>query len=331
MIKVKKVLGILAFMALLTVPSAYAAEENTAANVNESEETLTTTTAEQMSTTQTTTSLETTSEKTTDTTTTAVEVGEAIKNGIEEQTGIKAVEASETVNQNVVEIRKALASGQYAITPEELANYTDEQLDEALQLFTRINQDFYGMDLGAYVRLLTALYQDKTIAVSSALAALSFDATGLSLSELKNQVDALENYLQTVYPANSSFISIRQLSHDELLAILNFITPLQEKMLAEEGRFFPGIIAWIARYASEGIPQARNELVKPVTTNATTETTTATNETTTESSVTKKEDNKKEQTGILPKMGDNPMFYVSVIGILVIISVTFIFYRRKKK
>lgn len=318
-------------MTLLTVQSAYATEENTAANVNESEETLITTTAEPMSTTQTTTSLETISDTTIDTTTKAVEVGEAIKTGIEEQTGIKSVADSETVNQNVVEIKKELASGQYTITPEQLANYTDEQLDDALQLFTRINQDFYGMDLSAYVRLLTALYQDKTVDVSTALAALSFDATGLSLAELKNQVDVLENYLQIVYPSNSSFISIRQLSRDELLAILNFVTPLQAKMLAEEGRFFPGSIVWIARYASEGIPQARNELVKPVTTDATTETTSAANETTTKSSVTKKEDSKKEQTGILPKLGDNPMFYVSVIGVLVIITVGFIYYRRKKK
>ncbi|BCA86500.1 hypothetical protein EsVE80_20230 [Enterococcus saigonensis] len=322
----KKILGILAFMALLGIQTVYAAEDNTAASVSESKTMIT---SDQKQTTQTTSSSETAiREVTTNATTNAVEVGEAIKTGIEEQTGIKSVADSETVNQNVVEIKKELASGQYTITPEQLANYTDEQLDDALQLFTRINQDFYGMDLSAYVRLLTALYQDKTVDVSTALAALSFDATGLSLTELKNQVDALENYLQTVYPSNSSFISIRQLSRDELLAILNFVTPLQAKMLAEEDRFFPGIIAWIARYASEGIPQPRNELVKPAVT--TTTTTSFVEATTVQSSVTTKADPKKEQTGILPKMGDNPMFYLSIIGVLVIVIAGFIYYRRKR-
>ena len=123
------------------------------------------------------------------------------------------------------------------------------------------------------------------------------------------------------------------MSNDELVAILNFVTPLQEKMLTEEGRFFPGIVAWIARYASEGIPQARGDLAKPVATNTTETTNNSSNQDTSskETATTKTTDSTKAATGILPKMGDKPMFYLSFVGLLVVIIVAIIFYRRKKK
>ncbi|MGV3083228.1 LPXTG cell wall anchor domain-containing protein [Enterococcus dispar] len=331
--RVKKVLGFLTLVTLLTGPNVYAAA--TAASVIHTSEVLATSSSEESTATTTTSSAITPEDNpmTTDTTIEAVEVGEAIKNGIEEQTGIPAAADNKTVNQNVSEIRNELASGQYNISAEQLGSYTDEQLDNALQIFTRVNQDFYGMDLGAYVRLLTALYQDKTVDVTAAKSALSFDPTSLSLAELKTQVTALQNYLQNLYPTNSSFIPIRQLSNDELVAILNFVTPLQEKMLTEEGRFFPGIVAWIARYASEGIPQARGNLTKPVVASTTETTNNSSNQdpSSKETGTTETTDSTKAATGILPKMGDNPMFYLSLIGLLVIIVVTFIFYRRKKK
>lgn len=327
---VKKMLGILTLAILLMGPNVYAAEE-TATSVTTTLEVLETSNSNESMTTNS--SSTEASEVSTDTTIEAKEVGEAIKNGIEEQTGIPAAADNKAVNQNVSEIRNELATGQYNISVEQLASYTDEQLEDALQIFTRVNQDFYGMDLGAYVRLLTALYQDKTVNVAAANAALSFDPTSLSLAELKTQVADLQNYLQNLYPANSSFIPIRQLSNDELVAILNFVTPLQEKMLTEEGRFFPGIVAWIARYASEGIPQARGDLAKPVATNTTETTNNSSNQDTSskETATTKTTDSTKAATGILPKMGDKPMFYLSFVGLLVVIIVAIIFYRRKKK
>lgn len=175
---------------------------------------------------------------------------EATTNTSEDNKGTTTSEVEKTVEKLVGEkkgeevpvddkpaaskIREELSSGGYGISKEELDKYTDEQLEQTMTLFTRYNYDITGMDYGAYSRLLTTLFVDKTVNLNDALTQLYFNPSGFnSYSEMIPRVDELQTYLKTLYPVNSTFIPGVNLTNDQLIAKLNNLQKLEEEARAK--------------------------------------------------------------------------------------------------
>lgn len=223
-------------------------------------------------------------------------------------------------NPQAGKIREELLTGGYGITKEQLDKYTDDQLEQTMTLFTRYNYDITGMDYGSYVRLLNTLYVDKTVNVNDALTQLSFDPDSFnSFSEMIPQVDKLQKYLSTLYPANSSFIPGVTLTNDQLIAKLNKLQKMEDELKAN-GQTMPfGRIA--------GLIQAD------------TDEETGTSSTTTETTATTSESNKKDKVtptsssdktgGFLPKTGEKQTGGIFMtLGLFTILGAGFVL--RKK-
>lgn len=222
------------------------------------------------------------------------------------------------------------------LSPSEVDGYTDQQLLNAMTLCQRIGTDTYGLDVGGYARILQALYKDKTLSWSKIENILNYNPSDYKNAiEMVDQIDSLQAYLAAVYPSNSSFMAIRQMSNQELTNVLTYISPIQEKMIAADGDFFPGIIAWISRYSAKD--DVRNGAAG---TNSTTETTT-TSESTTATSTTQSAENKtpassdndkkEDKGGFLPKTGEERRTWLTVAGVLILVIIAFVMIRRNRK
>lgn len=247
---------------------------------------------------------------------------------IEKDLGIKASEEQST-NLSAQQWREALyeISGDQ-ISKEEIDSYTDQQLLDAQTLFERYNYDTVGMDAGSFARLLRALYQDKTISYDEAVKALAFDPRNYQSSlDMIPVVDQLQAYLKVMYPANSSFWGIRNLTNDELIAILNHIAPVQQKIVEERGYLWPGMIALISNYAEKGLPTTDSSTNQSSNTN-----TSASAENTANKGATTPSSSESQNIvqKLLPKTGEQKTTWMIVIGLVIIGIVAYIWLRKSR-
>lgn len=240
----------------------------------------------------------------------------------------KKEKVDEDVLSNAESIRKALLKDDYGITEKQLKSYSDEQLMDAATLFKRYNQDLSGMDLSAFVRLLNALYQDKTLNVDKCLAQLSFNPESFgSFSALTDSIEDLQTYLKTLYPSNSSFFSIKELSNEELTDLLKNIQMYEEQAKADGHSLDGGKIAWIS-YAINH-PDFVTDTDKDKT-DSKDKDKTKDSATKTSDSSDKKEETKKG--GLFPQTGEKRGLTFGLLGVVIILAVVgFYFWNRSKK
>lgn len=252
---------------------------------------------------------------------------DAIKNDVSsvvaDQLGDQAA-ATPFASMTAAELRDQLKN--YA-DQSEVDEYTDQQLLDAQTAFTRFNHDITGMDMGAYLRTLRALYQDHTLVWELVEKALAFDPESYeNFLDLIPILPQMQDYLQAMYPANSSFFAIRKLTDAELTTILQEIAADQAAAAKENTKLPAGIIALIATKAEKLA--------------ATTESSTTTSEsstTATETSSSKTAEDKKTDTeedkknGSLPKTGSQRSIGLAAAGVVLIGGVGFVAYRKRGK
>lgn len=203
------------------------------------------------------------------------------------------------------QIRETLLSGDFGVSKEELENYTDEQLEQTMTLFTRYNYDVTGMDYGAYGKLLKTLFNDKTVNVNDALTQLSFDPSSFSsFSSMIPEVERLKIYLDTLYPVNSSFIPGLGLSTNQLVERLNELQKLEDQ-LTTEGKTLP--FGRIAPLISTNVTPTEE------TGDSTTDSTNRTKESVSESKVINFSDKKNDKS--LPKTGEVSTGLMGILGL----------------
>ncbi|MGL9730038.1 hypothetical protein IGI44_003455 [Enterococcus sp. DIV0756] len=255
---------------------------------------------------------------------------------IEKETGVKKSSDPIGSEHDTNKIREMLKGEtmKSIITPSEVDSYTDQQLLNAMTLCERISSDTYGLDVSGYARILQALYKDKSLSWDKIENIMNYNPSNYTNAlEMIDQIDSLQAYLAALYPSNSSFMPIRQMSNQELSNVLKYISPIQEKMIGTEGDFFPGIIAWISRYAE------KDEVRNGVTTSSTTETSTTESSTvtsTTNSAENKapakdNNDKKEDKGGFLPKTGEERRTWLTAAGVIILAIIAFIMIRRNRK
>lgn len=253
---------------------------------------------------------------------------------IEKETGVKKSSDPIGNEQDTDKIRKMLKdeSMKSIISSSEVDGYTDQQLLNAMTVCVRISTDTYGLDVGGYARILQALYKDNTLSWDKIQNILNYNPSNYTNAiEMADQIDSLQAYLATLYPSNSSFMPIRQMSNQELTNVLKHISPIQEKMIGTDGDFFPGIIAWIARYSKDDA--IRNGTATNTTTSTTEESTTASTTQSAENKASAKDDTTKkdDKGGFLPKTGEERRTWLTVAGVIILALIAFIMIRRNRK
>lgn len=220
-----------------------------------------------------------------------------------------------------------------SITPEEVDQYTDQQLLNTMTLCDRMSNDTFGLDVSGYVGILNALYKDHTLSWDIIQSNLNYNpANYQNAKDMLEQIDSLQSYLAALYPPNSSFMPIQKMNDKELSNVLNHISPIQEKAIQSNGYLFPGIIGWIDYYSKD--ESIRKGSITPVTPESSEKTipsepSTTSSETTTEPStsttqneknftpVTNSNDNKNSKA--LPKTGENRNTFLTMLGILILL------------
>lgn len=263
---------------------------------------------------------------------------------IEKETGIKKSNDPIDNEQDPEKIRTLLKDPSMAsiLSPSEVDSYSDQQLLNAMLLCQRISADTYGLDVSGYARILQALYKDHTLSWDNIQNIINYDPHYYTNAlEMVDKIDSLQAYLAALYPSNSSFMAIRQMSNQELTNVLKHISPLQEEMIATQGNFFPGIIAWIARYANDDDVRSGGTVPTNPSTTETTSTSTSRSSTTAsttaesaENSVPAKSDPNKQEDkilGILPRTGEERRTWLTVAGVLLLVLIAFIMIRRNRK
>ena len=253
---------------------------------------------------------------------------------IEKETGVKKSNDPVGNVQDPDKIREMLKddSMKNIISPNEVDGYTDQQLLNAMTLCQRVSADTYGLDVSGYARILQALYKDNSLSWDKIQNILNYNPSNYTNAlEMIDQIDSLQAYLAALYPSNSSFMPIRQMSNQELTNVLKYISPIQEKMIGTEGDFFPGIIAWISRYAEKD--DVRNGVTGSTTTEtSTTEESTSTTQSAENKAPAKNDDNKKDDKGgFLPKTGEERRTWLTVAGVIILALIAFIMIRRNRK
>lgn len=249
---------------------------------------------------------------------------------IEKDLGIKATEEQQT-NLTAQQWRDALyeISGNL-ISKEEIDSYTDQQLLDAQTLFERYNHDTVGMDAGSFARLLRALYQDKSLSYDKAVNALAFNPNNYQSSlDMITAIDQLQAYLKAMYPANSSFWGIRNLTNDELIAILKHIAPVQQKIVEERGYLWPGMIALISNYAEKGLPATESSTGQSTGTSTSTSES-AGNKVNTGVTTPSSSESQSIVQKLLPKTGEQKTTWMIVIGLIIIGVVAYIWLRKSR-
>ncbi|WP_438782440.1 LPXTG cell wall anchor domain-containing protein [Enterococcus sp. DIV0187] len=255
---------------------------------------------------------------------------------IEKETGVKKSNDPIGSEYDTNKIREILKdeSMKSTLSPSEVDSYTDQQLLNAMTLCERVGTDAFGLDVSGYARILQALYKDKSLSWDKIENILNYNPSNYTNAlEMIDQIDSLQAYLAALYPNNSSFMPIRQMSNQELINVLKYISPIQEKMIGTEGSFFPGIIAWISRYSENA------EVLNGGTSSSTTGTSTTEDSTTpsttqsAENNAPAKNDNDKkdDKGGFLPKTGEERRTWLTVAGVIILVIIAFIMIRRNRK
>ncbi|MDH6365387.1 LPXTG-motif cell wall-anchored protein [Enterococcus sp. PF1-24] len=329
----KKTLFMVACL-LLTFPTISLAE-----SVETSSET-TITTTEETTTDSTTEPTEDTSSSSVDLETTdsssevkvtAEDSAEDVEDFIKDKLGdTKEVDKRVLDTSTAEGLRGLLMEADYGITEKELETFTDTQLMNAMTLFKRYNSDISGMDLGAYVRVLRALYTNKTLSWDKASAQLSFNPSNFkSFTGMIAQVSELQAYLAALYPSGSSFFPVKNISDEELIAILNYLQPIENEIVTSGNQLFPGRIAWIINAVEKGDYKTAPQ-TSAVASGSTTVTSSGSSAATTSSSKAQSTTQKNNNSN-LPKTGESSRTIFTIIGVALILVAGLLIFRRMKK
>lgn len=183
-------------------------------------------------------------------------VVEDVESLIKEQVGeMKEVDESSFDFNTGESIRKFLLEKNYGIDEVELSKYTDSDLMNSMVLFERYNYDITGMDMSSYVRVVRALYGDKTLSWDVISTQLSFNPSQFkSFAELVPNVNELQGYIKALYPSHSSFLPMRLVTNDELTAVLNQLEIVETKLKAENETLPAGRIIMIMNHLDNAVP-----------------------------------------------------------------------------
>ncbi|GCF93140.1 hypothetical protein NRIC_10310 [Enterococcus florum] len=248
------------------------------------------------------------------------------------ETKINEVETKETETEKEKEytpavIRDHLKDNAYGISQVELDNYTDQQLSTAWKIFERYNYDITGMDFGSYVRVLRKAYKENVISPEKVEKVLAFNPSQYKTTdELIQNIDQLYDYIQALYPKGNGFVELSHLSKEELVHILNFIAPDQERIASINGNLFSGFVNWI-QAAPVGNAPIDNGPKKPdeITNIATNSNQTADTPKKADLTVDQQTSTQKQY----PKTGEQHTVYLTVIGMVFVISAGLITWRKK--
>lgn len=253
---------------------------------------------------------------------------------IEKETGVKKTDDPVDDNMDADQIRETMKQSDLGsiISEKEINSYTDQQLLNAMTLTMRMSSDTYGLDIGGYARILQALYKDNSLSWENIQTILNFDPNKYTNAiEMIDDIDSLQAYLNALYPSTSSFFGVRNMSREELINVLKYISPIQEEMIGTGNSFFPGIIAWISRYADdENIRRG----VTPVASTIDTNSDTASSEqavSSTNSAENKADDKEDKILGILPKTGEQRNFYLTIFGVIVLVIIAVVMVMRNRR
>lgn len=246
---------------------------------------------------------------------------------VEKQLGVSNANRSNLSGMTAAELKQLVKEHGGGILSEEfLDSLTDQELLNARDLFERYSTDTYGLDMGHFSEVLKLLYLDKTMSFDGIYSQLSFNPNDFStFSEMVGSVDELQSYLKTLY-APGTFFPVKEMTNEELIAILNYLQPIEDAVKANDGTLWPGRIAWISKYAAEGIPQDTSGTSSTTLEESETVTTKTSSEETvlSESKEVEKKDN-------LPLTGEQRTLLFSVIGGLLLVFVVVVIYRRRQK
>ncbi|MBO0452972.1 LPXTG cell wall anchor domain-containing protein [Candidatus Enterococcus murrayae] len=255
---------------------------------------------------------------------------------VEKEMGVKKTDTPVNDELNPDKLRETLKDPSLKdyFTEKEINNFSDQQLTNAMTLCMRMSGDTFGLDIGGYARIVNALYKDKTLSWDKIENILNFDPNSYSNAiEMIDDIDSLQAYLNALYPSDSSFMAVRKMSREELINVLKYISPIQEEMIGTGNSFFPGIIAWISRYADDD--DIRNGVTPSTTTNDTNSGTTSGQSVSSTNSAENKapaDDNKNDKIlGILPKTGEERKTWLTVAGVIILALIAFIMVRRNRK
>jgi len=254
----------------------------------------------------------------------------------EKEMGVKKTDEEVTNENDPDQIRKILKENDLSsiMSEKEIDSYTDQQLINAMKLTDRMGRDIWGLDIGGYARILQALYKDKTLSWDKIENILNFNPNNYSNAiEMIDDVDSLQAYLNALYPSDSSFMAVRNMSREELINVLKYISPIQEKIIGTGNSFFPGIIAWISRYAEDD--DIRNGVTPSTTTNdsvsGSTSEEVASSTSAAENKAPAQDDKNDKVLGFLPKTGEERRTWLTVAGVIILALIAFIMIRRNRK
>lgn len=255
---------------------------------------------------------------------------------VEKETGVKQTSEEVTTDNDPEQIRKTLKESDLSsiMSQKEIDSYTDQQLLNAMKLTNRMGSDIWGLDVGGYARILQALYKDKTLSWDKIENILNFDPNRYGNAiEMIDDVDSLQAYLNALYPSDSSFMAVRNMSREELINVLKYISPIQEEIIGTGNSFFPGIIAWISRYAEDD--DIRNGVTPSTTTSESVSGSTSeqavSSTNSAENKAAAKEDTNDKILGILPKTGEERRTWLTVAGVIILALIAFVMIRRNRK
>lgn len=256
---------------------------------------------------------------------------------IQEETGDETDIQTFSMQEQPSEMRQGLQTGisggsVTALTQAELDQLSDEQLAQANQLALRYSSDAMGFDIGFLGKIVRALFIDQSLSWTAIEPQLVFDPSSYStFSAMIPDIAQLKDYLSTLYPANGIFLTINQAVSDEwLTSILTHLDTVEAQ--SSDETLFPGRIAWIIHAVNESLylPETvttESSDVDQQTTDTTVETV-ASSEGQSETSTTA---TPEQNTDRLPKTNETKSPVLLIAGIVLLLLVAIIFWRRKKK
>ena len=260
---------------------------------------------------------------------------EAVIASIQAETGTQDVSEINTLADEPSSLRSALTQGitegsVTAFTQEQLDQLTDEELTNGNRLALRYSSDAMGFDIAYLAKIIGALFVDQTLSWEAIEPQLAFDANSYaSFADLIPVVDQLQEYLRVVYPADGVFLHLNQaVSNEWMISILTNLNQMEQEMQVDPGAFVPGRISYIIQAANDSMYLPTGTQTSP-TEEATATSTTAQETATTTSSKEANATADGEKT--LPKTNEAPSYTLLIAGVILLLIVFLILWRRKKK
>ena len=260
---------------------------------------------------------------------------EAVIASIQAETGTQNVNEINTLADEPSSLRSALTQGitegsVTAFTQEQLDQLTDEELTNGNRLALRYSSDAMGFDIAYLAKIIGALFVDQTLSWEAIEPQLAFDANSYaSFADLIPVVDQLQEYLRVVYPADGVFLHLNQaVSNEWMISILTNLNQMEQEMQVDPGAFVPGRISYIIQAANDSMYLPTG--TQTSTTEEATATSTSAQETATTTS-SKEANATADGEKTLPKTNEAPSYTLLIAGVILLLIVFLILWRRKKK